>query len=176
VALAEQLQALCLGHALTVATAESSTGGLIGAAITSVPGSSGYYLGGVVSYADTAKAELLGVPEATLAAHGAVSAQVALAMVAGARERLGATLAVSNTGIAGPGGGTDAKPVGLTYVGLAGPDGTEVRRFAWTGEREANRLATAEAALEWLIERAASEGGPTASEPAAAASSRVDGQ
>jgi PncC family amidohydrolase len=107
------------------------------------------------------------VPSATLAAHGAVSAQVALAMAAGARERLGASLAVSNTGIAGPGGGTDAKPVGLTYVGLASADGAEVRRFGWTGDRLANRRSTAEAPLEWLIERAAAQGGGPASEPAA---------
>jgi PncC family amidohydrolase len=158
VVLAERLQRLCLGRGLTIATAESSTGGLIGAAITSVPGSSGYYLGGVVSYADAAKADLLGVPAATLAAHGAVSAQVALAMAAGARQRLGASLAVAITGIAGPSGGSDAKPVGLTYVGLADADGAEVRRFAWTGDRAANRLSTAEAALEWLIERAESAG------------------
>lgn len=153
-ALAERLQELCLERGLTVATAESSTGGMIAAAITGVPGSSGYYLGGVVSYADAAKAGLLGVPEATLAAHGAVSAQVALAMASGARQRLGASLAVAITGIAGPSGGSDAKPVGLTYVGLANAEGSEVRRFAWTGDRAANRLATAEAALSWLIERA----------------------
>jgi nicotinamide-nucleotide amidase len=170
VALAERLQGVCLGRGLTVATAESSTGGLIGAAITSVPGSSGYYLGGVVSYADAVKADLLGVPAATLAAHGAVSAQVALAMAAGARQRLGASLAVAITGIAGPSGGSDAKPVGLTYVGLAGADGVEVRRFAWTGDRAANRLSTAEAALEWLIERAESAPADAATPAGSAAS------
>jgi len=154
VALAERLQGLCLERDLTVATAESSTGGLVAAAITSVSGSSGYYLGGVVSYADAAKADLLGVPAATLAAHGAVSAQVAVAMASGARQRLGASLAVAITGIAGPSGGSDAKPVGLTYVGLAGVDRAEVRRFAWAGDRAANRRSTVEAALEWLIERA----------------------
>lgn len=163
--LAERLQGLCLGRGLTVATAESSTGGMIGAAITSVPGSSGYYLGGVVSYADSAKADLLGVPAATLAAHGAVSAQVAMAMASGARQRLGTSLAVAITGIAGPSGGSDAKPVGMTYVGLANAEGTEVRRFTWTGDRAANRLATAEAALEWLIERAGSAP-PSPQEPA----------
>lgn len=156
VTLAERLQDVCLERGLTVATAESSTGGLIATAITSVAGSSGYYLGGVVSYADAAKADLLGVPAATLAAHGAVSAQVALAMASGARQRLGCSLAVAITGIAGPGGGSEAKPVGLTYVGLADADGAEVRRFGWSGDRAANRVSTAEAALEWLIERAAS--------------------
>lgn len=159
VALAERLQGLCLERGITVATAESSTGGMIGAAITTIAGSSGYYLGGVVSYADAAKADLLGVPATTLAAHGAVSAQVALAMASGARQRLGASLAVAITGIAGPSGGTAAKPVGLTYVGLASPNGAEVRRFAWTGDRAANRLQTAEAALEWLIERAQADPG-----------------
>jgi PncC family amidohydrolase len=154
VGLAERLQELCLSRGLTVATAESSTGGLVGGAITSVPGSSGYYFGGVISYSDAAKADLLGVPAATLAGHGAVSAQVALAMATGARERLGASLAVAITGIAGPGGGSEAKPVGLTYVGLASGTGADVRRFVWTGDRAANRLSTAEAALEWLIERA----------------------
>jgi nicotinamide-nucleotide amidase len=172
VGLAERLQGLCLERGLTVATAESSTGGMISAAITTVPGSSGYYLGGVVSYADAAKADLLGVPATTLAAHGAVSAQVALAMASGARERLGASLAVAITGIAGPSGGTDAKPVGLTYVGLASAGGAEIRRFAWTGDRAANRLSAAAAALEWLIERAEADPGAEAvrgTEPAAGA-------
>jgi PncC family amidohydrolase len=162
-ALAERLQDLCLERGLTVATAESSTGGLVGGAITSVPGSSGYYLGGVISYSDEAKADLLGVPAGTLAGHGAVSAQVALAMAAGARELLRASLAVAITGIAGPGGGSEAKPVGLTYVGLASAEGADVRRFVWTGDRAANRASTAEAALEWLIERAqATPAGPVA--------------
>lgn len=173
-ALAERLQRVCLEGGLTVATAESSTGGLIGAAITSIPGSSGYYLGGVVSYADAIKASLLGVPAATLAAHGAVSAQVALVMAAGARERLGASLAVSNTGIAGPGGGTGAKPVGLTYIGLAGADRAEVRRFTWPGDRATNRHSTAAAALEWLIERATSEGRPAPAGSAATAAAAAD--
>src|SRR3982751_218449 len=118
-ALAERLQAVCLARQLTVATAESCTGGLVAAAITAVPGSSGYFLGGIVSYADAAKAELLGVADAVLQAHGAVSAQAARAMASGARDRLHSDLAVSITGIAGPDGGSDEKPVGLTYLGLA---------------------------------------------------------
>jgi PncC family amidohydrolase len=154
VALAERLQGLCLGRGLTVATAESCTGGLVATTITEVAGSSGYFLGGVVSYADTVKASLLGVPEATLAAHGAVSAQVAVAMATGARARFASALAVSITGVAGPDGGSEAKPVGLTYIGLAADAGTEVRRFAFTGDRAGNREAAARAALEWLIERA----------------------
>jgi nicotinamide-nucleotide amidase len=157
VALAERLQGVCLGRSLTVATAESCTGGLVAEAITSIPGSSAYFLGGVVSYADAAKIGLLGVPEAALAAHGAVSAQVALTMAAGIHERLHASLAVSITGIAGPDGGSDAKPVGLTYIGLAGSAGTDVRRFAFGGDRAANRAAAASEALAWLIETAETE-------------------
>ena len=103
VALAERLQGICLGRGLTVALAESCTGGLVAATITEVAGSSGYFLGGVVSYSNDAKAALLDVPAATLDAHGAVSAQVAKAMAAGAQARFGADLAASITGVAGPG-------------------------------------------------------------------------
>lgn len=151
VALAERLQGICVGRGVTVATAESCTGGLIAEAITSVPGSSAYFLGGIVSYADAVKEAVLGVPDSVLAAHGAVSAQVALAMASGARERLRATVAVSATGIAGPDGGSEAKPVGLTYVGLAWGGGSDVRKFVFGGDRAANRDAAAMAALEWLI-------------------------
>lgn len=153
VALAERLQGICLGRGITVALAESCTGGMVAATLTEVPGSSGYFRGGVVSYADDAKAALLGVPEATLRAHGAVSAQVAVAMAAGARSRFAAALAASITGVAGPDGGSEAKPVGLTYVALADAAGTEVRRFTFAGDRAANRDAAARAALGWLIER-----------------------
>ena len=154
VALAERLQGVCLGRGCTVALAESCTGGLVAATITEVPGSSGYFLGGVVSYADAAKTALLGVPEATLAAHGAVSAQVAVAMASAARTLFGAALAVSITGVAGPDGGSDAKPVGLTYVGLADAHGTDVRRFTFGSDRAGNRESAGREALEWLIERA----------------------
>jgi PncC family amidohydrolase len=159
VAMAERLQGLCLGRALTVALAESCTGGLVAAAITEVPGSSGYFLGGVVSYADSAKEALLGVPDGVLAAHGAVSAQAAVAMAAGARARFGAAVAVSITGVAGPDGGSDSKPVGLTYVGIADAAGTDVRRFTFAHDREGNREAAAQEALGWLIERAESGAG-----------------
>jgi nicotinamide-nucleotide amidase len=156
VALAERLQGICVGRGLTVATAESCTGGLIAEAITSVPGSSAYFLGGIVAYADAVKESLLGVPGSVLAAHGAVSAQVALAMASSARDRLGATLAVSVTGIAGPDGGSESKPVGLTYVGLAAGEGTDVRKFVFGADRATNRSAATTAALEWLIESAGS--------------------
>ena len=167
-ALAERLQALCLAGSWSVATAESCTGGLVADALTDVPGSSGYVLGGIVAYADGVKVAQLGVPPELIAAHGAVSAHVARAMAVGARERLGATFAVSVTGIAGPDGGTDAKPVGLTYIGLAGPDGIDVRRFAWTGDRAENKRLSAAAALDMLI--AAAEA--LAATPAGAAGGR----
>src|SRR5664279_1713458 len=109
VALADRLQASCLAAGLTVATAESCTGGLVAHVITQVAGSSGYLLGGIVAYADAVKVAQLAVPQAVLDAHGAVSAQVARAMADGARARFGADLAVSITGIAGPDGGTAAK-------------------------------------------------------------------
>lgn len=154
VALAERLQGLCLGRGMTVAVAESCTGGLVAATITEVAGSSGYFAGGVIPYADSAKEALLGVPESALAAHGAVSAQVAVAMASGARARFGTTLAVSITGVAGPDGGSAEKPVGLTYVALAGAAGVEVRRLQLAGDRAGNRGAAARAALEWLIDAA----------------------
>jgi PncC family amidohydrolase len=119
VALAQHLQEACLERGLTVALAESCTGGLIAAAITEVPGSSGYFLGGVVSYSNDAKEAFLDVPHAVLEAHGAVSRETAVAMAAGARARFGADLAVSVTGVAGPDGGTLEKPVGLVYIGIA---------------------------------------------------------
>lgn len=154
VALAARLQALCLARGVTVGTAESCTGGLVAATITEVPGSSGYFRGGIVSYADDVKAGVLGVPQATLDAHGAVSAQVARAMADGCRTRLGVALAVAITGIAGPDGGSAAKPVGLTYVALATDAGAEVRRLQLAGDRPAVRRAAAGEALAWLVEAA----------------------
>ncbi|MFL5751584.1 MAG: CinA family protein [Chloroflexota bacterium] len=151
--LAERLQGLCLGRGVTVALAESCTGGLVADAITDVAGSSGYFVGGVVSYSNEAKERLLGVPGSVLAAHGAVSAQTARAMAEGARDRFRATVAASVTGIAGPDGGTDAKPVGLTYVAVADAAGADVRRHVWAGDRAANKTASAAAVLELLVER-----------------------
>jgi PncC family amidohydrolase len=151
--LANRLAERCLERGLTVAAAESCTGGLVAKAITDIPGSSGYFAGGVVSYSNEAKRRLLGVPVALLEAHGAVSAQVARAMALGARERFGTDLAVSVTGVAGPQGGSAAKPVGLTYVAVADAGGVEVRRFTWSGDRASNREASALAALELLLAR-----------------------
>jgi nicotinamide-nucleotide amidase len=164
--LAERLQVICLGRSWTVVTAESCTGGLVADSLTDIPGSSGYVLGGIVAYHDQVKAAQLGVPTQTIAAHGAVSVQVARAMATGARERLGATFAVSVTGIAGPGGGSEAKPVGLTYIAVAGPEGVEVRRFGWSGDRRANKRESARAALELLIV-AAEAAGPAGTAEAA---------
>jgi PncC family amidohydrolase len=154
VALAERLQAICLERSLTVGAAESCTGGLVADAITDISGSSAYFQGSIVAYANEAKMSLLDVPGEVLAAHGAVSAQVARAMADGARRRIGVALAVGVTGIAGPGGGTEDKPVGLTYVAVADEYGVDVKRFTWQGEREANKVASAQAALELLIDRA----------------------
>ena len=153
VALAEQIQDRMLERGLTLSTAESCTGGLIGHLITEVSGSSDYYLGGLVSYSNGLKERELGVEGHTLETHGAVSAQTCVAMAEGARQRYGASVAVSVTGIAGPRGGTPSKPVGLTYVGIADEAGHDVRRFVWEGDRHANKLNSAEAALLLLAER-----------------------
>lgn len=159
--LAASVVAACLRGGFTVATAESCTGGLVADAITDVPGSSGCFRGGVVAYSDTLKATLLRVPEETLSSHGAVSAQVARAMAFGARERLGVELAVAITGIAGPGGGSSSKPVGLTYVAVAGPAGIEVEKHVWSGDRLANKSASADAALRLLLSALESAAGTT---------------
>lgn len=152
-ALAAQLAERCLSHGVTVATAESCTGGLVGHACTDIAGSSTWFLGGVIAYANEIKQGILGVPAETLAAHGAVSAQTAIAMAGGARRLLGADLAVSVTGIAGPGGGSDAKPVGLTYVAVADARGHEVRRFVWPHDRSGNKHASAAEAIGLLLKR-----------------------
>jgi PncC family amidohydrolase len=140
------------GH-ITVATAESCTGGLVGHLLTEVPGSSIVFRGGVIAYADEVKAGRLGVPPSTLASHGAVSAQTAVAMAEGARRALEVDLAVAVTGIAGPAGGSADKPVGLTYVAVADAAGHDVQRFLWTGDRHANKLASAGAALDLVLSR-----------------------
>jgi PncC family amidohydrolase len=152
--LASRLQACCVERGLTVATAESCTGGLVAHLLTEVPGSSAYVRGGVVAYADEVKRAELAVPAEVLAAHGAVSAQVALAMAEGVRGRLGTDLGVGVTGVAGPDGGSEAKPVGLAYVAVAGVGPTVVRRFLWSGNRGENKRASAGAALEMLLAQA----------------------
>ena len=143
-------------HQLTLATAESCTGGLIGHRLTNVPGSSEYFLGGIIAYANEIKEHVLGVSQQTLEIHGAVSAETALEMARGARHVLGVDLAVSVTGIAGPGGGTDEKPVGLTYVALAALGFERVEKFVWNHDREGNKWESAEAALQLIQEYALS--------------------
>ncbi len=120
---------LLIRQGSTLATAESCTGGMLGQRLTDVPGSSAYYAGGFVTYANEAKTAELGVLKSVIDRHGAVSGEVAAAMANGCRERMSVDLAVSVTGIAGPGGGTDDKPVGLVYVGLADDGGCEVREL-----------------------------------------------
>ncbi len=134
----------------TVAVAESCTGGGLGARLTARPGSSAYVLGGVISYSDPVKRDVLGVDPGLLRRHGAVSAPVAERMAAGARELVASDWALSITGIAGPGGGTPEKPVGLVYVGLAGPDGVAAREHRLRGDREAIRQRSVAMALHAL--------------------------
>jgi len=142
---------------LTLALAESCTGGLIAHRITNVPGSSTYFLGGVVAYSNEAKQRILGVAQATLNDHGAVSEETAREMARGARRLFGADLAASATGIAGPGGGMPGKPVGLVYIALSSRAGERCERFVWSGDREANKWESAEAALRMLIEQVQAE-------------------
>jgi nicotinamide-nucleotide amidase len=136
-----------------VAVGESCTGGLVAAKLTEVPGSSDYFLGGVVAYADAAKHALLGVSEALLAQHGAVSDPVARAMAEGTRARFAADLAVATTGISGPGGGSDAKPVGLVHIALADALGTHSDRYVFPLDRTRHRALTAQVALDWIRRR-----------------------
>lgn len=132
---------------LTISTAESCTGGLLGAAFTQEPGSSKFYLGGAVSYSNALKQSLLGVDEKSLKAFGAVSEEVAKEMAEGIRSKTGSALAVSTTGIAGPDGGTNEKPVGLVYIGFATANGVHAEKFQFYGERESVRQLTVQAAL-----------------------------
>src|SRR4051795_4492014 len=145
---------------LTVATAESCTGGLLAARLTEQPGSSAWVLGGVTAYANSAKEQLLDVPASVLAAHGAVSPEVAIALAEGARARFGADIGVGITGIAGPGGGTADKPVGTVHLCVAGPDGSELRALRLPGSRSAVRERSVTRAMHLL--RATLLGGPRA--------------
>ena len=137
----------------SLAVAESCTGGLIASRITDVAGSSDYLLGGVVAYANDVKEKVLGVPGETLARFGAVSEETALAMVAGVRKLYGSDYAVATTGIAGPGGGTEEKPVGLVYVAVADEDGVECHRQNWPGTREQFKRRVTQNALNFLRKR-----------------------
>ncbi len=149
--LESRLVGACVARGVTLATAESCTGGMIAARITAVPGSSAAFLGGVVSYANAAKMALLDVPQSVLDQAGAVSEACAAAMADGARQRLNADLAVAVTGIAGPTGGTPEKPIGLVCFGLAAADGVRTEHRIFTGDREAVRLQATEHALALLL-------------------------
>jgi len=149
-AVEEIVLGLCRERGLTLATAESATGGLIGARLTEVRGASDVFLGGVIAYANDVKERRLRVPRSVLQGHGAVSAETAAAMAAGARAELGADVAVADTGIAGPDGGTPEKPVGLVYLAVDGPDGPRTAEFRLPGDREAVRTRTTALALHML--------------------------
>lgn len=160
VEIAARLRDRCLARGLQLATVESCTGGLVGHLITETPGSSAYYVGGFVTYSDQLKRELVDVPAEVLAAHGAVSAQTAMAMATGGRSRTRADLGAAVTGIAGPDGGSAEKPVGLTYIAVADASGSAVRRLLWSGSRTDNKRASAAALLELIIERIDSSADP----------------
>ena len=147
---AEKLVELLRAQGLTCATAESCTGGGVGAAITAVPGSSAVFLGGVISYANAVKEGVLGVSPETLATVGAVSSETAAQMADGVRRLLKADLAVSVTGIAGPDGGSAEKPVGLVWFGLATPGGVRTEKAVFAGDRAAVRAQAVTHALGML--------------------------
>lgn len=152
--MAEATGRLLRDRGLTLATAESCTGGALGKLVTDVAGSSDYYLGGIISYANAVKVEMLGVPAGLIDEHGAVSREVAEAMAAGVRARLGADIGVAITGVAGPGGGTADKPVGTVWIAIASESSVESKRLALGGERIVVRKRAANVALE-MTRRAA---------------------
>ena len=147
-----RIHTLLTDRRLTLAAAESCTGGLVASRITDVPGSSAYFMGGVIAYSYEAKAALLNVSWDTLNGKGAVSRETVLEMAHGARKALGVDIAVSVSGIAGPGGGTPDKPVGTTWIGLATSSGDEARLFIWTGDRIQNKQLSSEAALQLILD------------------------
>ena len=147
-----QIGDLLRARSWTLATAESCTGGLVADRITDVPGSSDYFVGGIVAYANAVKTQTLGVASETIARYGAVSRETVLEMAQGARAALRADIAVSVSGIAGPGGGQPGKPTGTIWVGLAAADGAWARTFLWDGDRVANKAASAEAVLQMLYD------------------------
>lgn len=137
---------------LTVATAESCTGGLVAHSLTNISGSSDYFDRGIVSYSNNAKVELLGVSEEILEKYGAVSEQVAIVMAEGVRTKSNVDIGISTTGIAGPTGGTKEKPVGLVYIAVSTTKNVVVKKFQFTGNRIQNKESTCNAALEMLLD------------------------
>lgn len=152
--LVRRLGTALLARNARLAVAESCTGGGLGTAITDQAGSSAFFLGGVIAYDNRLKIALLGVPATVLAAQGAVSLEVAKRMAAGCRERLSADLAISITGIAGPGGGTADKPVGLVFIGVATPTMAAARQFLFPGDRALVRRRAVEEALQIALDAA----------------------
>ncbi|MCD5411699.1 CinA family protein [Thermodesulfovibrionales bacterium] len=137
---------------LTLGVVESATGGLISHLITNIPGSSDYYMGSVTAYSNEVKIKVLGVKEDVINKYGAVSAQVAEEMARGGRRILASDICLADTGIAGPGGATPGKSVGLFYIGLSHQAGTFSRKHNFHGDREQNKLDAAKTALVWLME------------------------
>lgn len=150
--LERQVGTLLHERGLTLALAESCTGGQVSDRITNVPGSSEYFLGGTVAYAYQAKVDLLGVSWDTLHTYGAVSREVVLEMAGGARQNLKADLAASSSGIAGPGGGTPTKPVGTVWIALIAPNGSWTREFLFSGNRQEIKSQSADAVLQLIVD------------------------
>jgi len=135
---------------ITIGTVESATGGKIADRLTNVPGISEYFKGAIVAYSNEVKMKILGVKRQTLETHGAVSSQTAIEMARGGRDVLGVDICISDTGIAGPSGGTEEKPVGLSYIGLAAKGRKFIRKYNSRGNREENKVAVANFALDML--------------------------
>ena len=150
--LAQEIGSLLRQKGLSLALVESATGGLVSYLITKVPGSSDYYRGSVTTYSNQAKISLAGVSRESLDKYGAVSSQVAEEMARGGRQALAADICLSDSGIAGPGGATEAKPIGLFYIRLSFKDKTYSRKYVFSGSRQQNRQQAAEAVLKWLKE------------------------
>jgi nicotinamide-nucleotide amidase len=150
--LARKIGEILRQKGLTLGAVESATGGLISHMITDIAGSSDYYKGSVTSYSNEIKINVIGVKAGTIESYGAVSHQVAEEMAQGGRRLLNVDICLADTGIAGPGGATESKPVGLFYLGMAHKDGVFSRKHELHGDREQNKRSAAEAALEWLKE------------------------
>ena len=151
-AAAARVLVLLEARGLTLGVAESCTGGLVGHALTNIPGSSAHFWGGIIAYSNAVKRDLVYVPEELLIAHGAVSRPVAIAMAQGVRRALGVDVGLSVTGIAGPTGGTPEKPVGTVHIAVAGPWGEAAEHHVWTSDRITNKVQSALAVLA-LLER-----------------------
>ena len=150
----ERILELCISRGWNLVVAESCTGGLIGARLTSVPGSSSYFAGGVIAYSNDLKKNLLNVSAGLLESEGAVSGPVVEAMARGGIAATGADCGISVTGVAGPDGGTEEKPVGTVWIGVALPSGTTSRRYHFSGDREEIREQTVDASLHLFLEAA----------------------